>query len=316
MSRRMVKLIHADGFFPGNEAVSLRSVVQSLKFRPTNHGEEVPNFNLIFPDSEQIFYKVLGERVLVDTQRSGVIRRPHHNLIHFEEFNSSEEWCFMVALENTVVNFWYHIDSTDKPGEWGKVDAKTALDGFEFNYKNLFEWKIHTNILLETNQCLFFRPWVFHSLEEGLIQYYRLLADNNFRILVMGLPESCKSSISKKLKEKIENSKILNSMEQRIKANDVDFTEDGQMRHCYRMLNLARNSRANVTIIDMVCPTPKMRQILNADIVVWVNDKTESKYSELNKIYMPPYYYDIECSDDSDDTIDKIIKRILSKRIV
>lgn len=311
----MVKLIHADGFFPGEEAALLKNLVENLQFIETSHGLEVQNFNLIFPDSEQIFNKVLGERVTVDTKRSGVVRRPNHNLIHFEEFESTEEWCFMVALEPTTVNFWYHIDDKDKLGEWGKVNAKNALEGVEFNYRNLFEWKIHTNILLETNQCLFYRPWVFHSLEEGMIQYYRLLADNKFRILVMGMPGSFKNSIAEKLAERFENVSIINSMQQRISHKDIDFSADGQLRHCYRLLNLARNSQTQITIINMACPLPKMRQILNSDIVVWVSDKTESIYSELNEMYVPPIYFDIECNDDSDESIDHIVKRILTKRV-
>jgi hypothetical protein len=311
----MVQLVHADKFFPDNDAENLKSVSEGLTFVETQHGMEIPNFNLIFPDSEQIFYKVLGERVTVDIKRSGVIRKPSHNLIHFEEFDSTEEWCFMVALEPTTVNFWYHVDETNRMGEFATVNAQNALERTDFNYRNLFEWKIHTNILLNTNQCLFFRPWVFHSLEEGMIQYYRLLADNKFRILVMGLPESSKNSVAKKLNAIFESSSILSSIEERIKHKDVDFTPDGQMRHCYRMLNLARNSQTGVTIINMVCPLPKMRQILNPDIIVWVSDKKESKYPELNEIYVPPVYYDIECTDDSDESIQKIVKRIFSKRI-
>ena len=315
MSRRMVKLIHADEFFPKDEATALKNMVQGLQFVPTRHGMEIANFNLIFPDSEQIFYKVLGERVAVDVKRSGVIRKPDNNLIHYEEFESSEEWCFMVALENTVVNFFYHTDPNQGLGDLADANARSAFDGTEFDYRNLFEWKIHTNIHLETNQCLFFRPWVFHSLQEGLIQYYRLIADNKFRILVMGIPNSSKNSVCEKLQQRFENASILNSMQQRILHKDVDFTEDGQMRHCYRMLNLARNSQSLVTIMNMVCPLPKMRQILNPDIVVWVNDGAESSYEELNKMFVPPFYYDIECNDDSDHTIDQIVKKIMTKRV-
>lgn len=312
----MVKLIHADGFFPGNEATSLRDMVENLRFIETSHGLEVQNFNLIFPDSEQIFYKVLGERVIVDTKRSGVVRKPNHNLIHFEEFETTEEWCFMVALEPTTVNFFYHIDGKDKPGEFGEVNAKTALDGFQFNYRNLFEWKIHTNILLETNQCLFYRPWVFHSLEEGLIQYYRLLADKKFRILVMGLPGSKRASIASKLSKVFENSKVLRSIDIRHQSKDVDFTIDGQFRHCYRMLNLARNSNSDITFIDMTCPVPKMRQIINADVVIWASDVDKCQFPELNQMFVPPFKYDLECKDDSDTTINHIIRYILSRNII
>lgn len=313
-SRRMVKLIHADDFFPDDEATRLKNVVQGLNFVDLPYGKEIPNFNMIFPECETIFYKVLGERVIVDPQRSGVIRKPNHNAIHFEDFSSTEEWCFIVALENTTVNFWYHIDEKNWIGDFTSVNAKNVFDGFNFNYNNLFEWKIHTNILLEPNQCLFFRPWVFHSLQEGLVQYYRLMADNSYRILVMGLPGSFKSVICEKLHKAIEDSIILNSYAKRQEMNDIDFSQDGQLRHCYRMLNFARQSKAKVTIIDMVCPLPKMREILNPDIIVWASDKDSCQYPELNQMFVPPVLHDIECKDDSDNTIDAIIKRIVSKR--
>lgn len=315
MSRSMVRLIHAEGFFPRNDAQNLRSLADGLQFVDTRHGKEVANFNLIFPDSELIFHKVLGERVMVDPKRSGVLRKPNNNLITFEEFQTPEEWCFMVALEPTTVNFWYHVDSTDNLGEFAPADAKTALEGHQFNYRNLFEWKIHTNIVLDTNQCLFYRPWVFHSLEDGLIQYYRLISDKHYRILVMGLPGSFRTSVANKLAERIGVATVLRSSEQRALAKDVDYTVDGQMRHCYRMLGLIRQASAPVTIVDMVCPLPKMRQILNCDIVVWVNDKQQSQYDQLNEMYVPPVFYDVECHDDSDETIDAIIRRILSKKV-
>lgn len=314
MSRSMVKLIHADDFFPGKDAENLRNAANALKFSETRHGMEVENFNLIFPDSEIIFHKVLGERVMVDPKRSGVLRKPNNNLIHYEDFEGTEEWCFMVALEKTTVNFWYHIDPNNNIGDFSEPNAKNVFDGYEFNYRNLFEWKIHTNILLETNQCLFYRPWVFHSLEDGLIQYYRLLADKNFRILVMGLPGSSKKSIAKKLTEIFDNCSLLNSTEQRILAKDVDYSESGQMRHCYRMLSLIRKAKSNVTVIDMACPLPKMREILNPDIIVWVSDKQTCQYEDLNKIYIPPKFYDIECKNDDDETIRAIVNKIFSTK--
>ena len=130
----------------------------------------------------------------------------------------------------------------------------------------------------------------------------------------MGMPGSKKDSIAQKLAVVFENSKLITSMQERVAVKDLDFTEDGQMRHCYRMLGLARQSQANVTVINMACPLPKMREVLNPDIIVWVSDVAECKYEELNKLYVPPVMFDIECKDDSDQSIHNIVNRIISKR--
>jgi hypothetical protein len=156
---------------------------------------------------------------------------------------------------------------------------------------------------------------VFHSLKDGLVQYYRLISDKKYRILVMGMPGSKKTSIANKLRQFFDNADLIKSYDQRVANKDIDFTEDGQIRHCYRMLNLARQSTAGVTILDMACPLPKMREILNPDIIVWVSDKTECEYPELNKMYVPPVFYDIECDNDDQENLEKIMKRIVSKRV-
>jgi len=41
--------------------------------------------------------------------------------------------------------------------------------------RNLFEWDVCVNIRLEQNQGVIFRPWLFHSVEDGIVQYYRLI---------------------------------------------------------------------------------------------------------------------------------------------
>ena len=313
MSRSMVKLIHADDFFPEQDVKNLVGAVQGMQFVPCAYGYELPNFNLIFPDIEIILNKVLGERVIVDIDRSGVIRKPFNNAIHFEHFESSEEWCFIIALEKTTINLWHHIDDI-KQGDISKADSKSVFEGYNFDYENFFEWKIHTNIVLEPNQGIFIRPWIFHSLESGLVQYYRLLSDNKFRILVMGAPGSKKDAVVEKLAKSFESCSVIDSMRERENLKDLDFTEPGHMRHVYRILNQARQSTSQVTIINMTCPITKMREILNPDFLVYVNDKTESKYEVFNELFEAPQVYDIECADDSDETIEGVIKRVRTKR--
>lgn len=312
-NRGMVKLIHADNFFPSGDAEVYCRVAKSLKFQPTAYGLEVPDFNMILKGVEPILSRVLGERIQVEPKSSGVFRRPLNNIIHFEKFSSPDEWCFIVALERTVVNLWHHI-SDPQLGDMSKSNSSNVFEGCEFNYFNPFEWKIHTNIVLEPNQGIFIRPWVFHSLEDGMVQYYRLIADKKYRVLVMGLPESSRRLVSLALTEKIQNSKLLISSEQRVIHKDVDFTAAGQDRHCYRMLDLARTVQEECAVIDMVCPTDDMRSILNPDFIVYVADCTETKFTELSTLFVEPNNYDYLIKEFNNEAVDDIVRMIKSKR--
>jgi hypothetical protein len=169
--RDMVKLIHADTFFKEKEVHQLRWAIEGCQYVESEYGLEIPNFQLIFKDIDKIFTKVVGEKVEVIEELSGKFKRPV-KYIHFENFNSLDEWSFVVALQDTTFNLYHHVEDYKK--DPFKVDAKSALDGYQFQYFNIFDWKPVTTIELEANQGLFFRPWLFHSLDGGLVQYYRM----------------------------------------------------------------------------------------------------------------------------------------------
>jgi hypothetical protein len=312
-NRSMLKLIHADGFFPSEAIDYYRNAVNGLHFTETEYGLEIPNFNMIFPYMEPLLGKVVGERVIIDHQKSGIFRKPIEN-IHFESFDSLNEWSFIVALEQTTLNLWYHLKESGM-GEAGEADSWSALDGYNFNYRNLMEWNIHTNIILRPNQGVFIRPWVFRSLQNGLIQYYRLLSDRKFRILVMGYPGSSRKDIARTLNEKITNSYILESKKIREETKDIDFSIDGRMRQTYRLLSLARNRKEDCVIIDMVCPLPEMREILNPDIIIWANDVESCVYQEINNTFVKPNFYDIKCDQFNEKIIEEILTKIQTKRV-
>ncbi len=159
----MIKLLQADNFFSDEDASKLYHVVNNLPFVEKEHGEEIENFNLVIPNLDSTFSKLLAEEVKVDEENSGIFRRPNLN-IHFESFDSLSDWIFIVALESTTFNLLYHV----------KSKAKSALEEYRLNYRNFIEWDYYTNILLEPNQGLIFRPWLFHSLQNGIIQVYKL----------------------------------------------------------------------------------------------------------------------------------------------
>lgn len=314
MSRSMVKLIHADGFFPPGDAEKYCDVISQLHFVEKPYGLELDNFNLVMPGIEPILSRVLGERVSVDSKRSGIFRKPLNSTIHFEEFDSLNEWCFIIALEKTTLNLYHHI-SDRGIGGFGIVDAHSALEGWQFNYKNMFEWDIHTNVLLEPNQGVFIRPWVFHSLQDGLVQYYRLITDTKFRVLVMGLPNSNRKQIAKNLQAAMPNSRLFDSIEIRKNLKDIDYSRDGRMRHTSRMLTECRSTTEDCAILDMVCPLPEQRELLNPDIIVWADaPRDECQIEEVANSFVAPLQYDIKCETGSPQEIQMIIERIQTKR--
>lgn len=171
VNKAAIKLIHADGFFKPGECEAMANTVRDLRFVDKPYGKEMENFSIVLPGIAPIFSKMLGEEVEVVEAESGIFRKPLDTVIHYEHFDSLDEWCFVVALEHNTLNFFHHLK---RGGQYGEIDAKTVLDGHQFNYRNMFEWHLHSNILLEPNQGVFFRPWLFHSLQDGLVQYYRL----------------------------------------------------------------------------------------------------------------------------------------------
>lgn len=159
----MLKLLHIDDFFSSAEEVTrLANIAYSLPFQEYDYGSEIPNFNLINPEINDIFSAVLKEPIEIIEARSGCFRIPHR-FVHFEDFENPNDWAFAVALEPSTFNLYRHTSGAD-----------TALKGYKYNYRNLFEWDYTANILLGPNQCVFYRPWLFHSFDAGLIHTYRL----------------------------------------------------------------------------------------------------------------------------------------------
>jgi hypothetical protein len=131
----------------------------------------------------------------------------------------------------------------------------------------------------------------------------------------MGYPGSSRKDIARTLNEKITNSYILESKKIREETKDIDFSIDGRMRQTYRLLSLARNRKEDCVIIDMVCPLPEMREILNPDIIIWANDVESCVYQEINNTFVKPNFYDIKCDQFNEKIIEEILTKIQTKRV-
>jgi len=167
MIHPLVKLISVDGFFSEDEARRLSYVTDHLNYEKCEFGQQIQNFNMVPENANEMFSTILNTNMLVDEDRSGIFRIPEM-FIHFEEFEGIDEWVFAVALQQSTFNVFEH-----------QSGASTALDNYQFGYRNLFEWDLQINYLLKPGQGVLFRPWLFHSFDSGLVQMFRLKEKND-----------------------------------------------------------------------------------------------------------------------------------------
>lgn len=131
-------------------------------------------------------------------------------------------------------------------------------------------------------------------------------------ILVMGLPTSGKTTFANQLYDLLKpNVNMHNADEIRKEFNDWDFSYEGRKRQTYRMLNLKILDQKNNfhSILDFVCPLQEFREIVNPDIVVWLNTIKSSPYEDTNTIFEPPLRCDFTIIDFSQ--FNSVISNIL-----
>ena len=166
MIHPLVKIISVDGFHTKEQAQQICHATYYLQYVEKEFGKEIENFNLLPPDANELFSKILGTNMEVD-EESGFFRIPE-NFIHFEPFDNTNEWVFVVALQNSIFNVFEH-----------KSGTINALHGHKHNYRNIFEWEHKVNYQLGPGDGVLFRPWLFHSFDTGQIQVFRLRENAN-----------------------------------------------------------------------------------------------------------------------------------------
>ena len=115
---------------------------------------------------------------------------------------------------------------------------------------------------------------------------------NKLKILIMGLPGAGKTTLASKLVPLIK-AKWLNADKVRKKANDWDFSEQARKRQAKRMADLAEKYKkeGNNVVADFICPTPKARELFNADFIVWVDTINKCRFEDTNQMFVKPKKY-------------------------
>jgi cytidyltransferase-like protein len=131
------------------------------------------------------------------------------------------------------------------------------------------------------------------------------------KILVMGLPGSGKTTISKLLAEKL-NAAYFNADEVRKMFNDWDFSEDGRLRQAARMSELCNLSNLDTQVADFVCPTNQTRDEFNADFIVFMDTISSSRFENTNTIFEKPdtVHFTISEWNDVESQVNQIIEKI------
>ena len=132
------------------------------------------------------------------------------------------------------------------------------------------------------------------------------------KILIMGLPGSGKTTLASELVPLL-NAKWINNDKVRKAENDWDFSEEGRVRQAKRMAGLAEKYKkeGHYVVADFICPTPKARELFNADFVIWVDTIKKGKYDDTNQMFVKPDKFDFHVtSQDAKIWANQIAKKI------
>ena len=100
---------------------------------------------------------------------------------------------------------------------------------------------------------------------------------------------SGKTTLANKLNEKLGYTRI-NADAVRTLCNDWDFSNEGRVRQAKRLKELAEQQENSIT--DFIAPTEKIRDIFDADIIIWMDTVSKSIYEDTDKVFEIPTTHD------------------------
>lgn len=114
----------------------------------------------------------------------------------------------------------------------------------------------------------------------------------------MGLPGSGKTTLAEKIYTVLFNDYQhnvcwFNADEIRKQYDDWDFSHEGRMRQAQRMKDFADSCLDGIAICDFVAPIEEMRDLFDADYIIWMNTITQSTYQDTNILFEAPQKFNV-----------------------
>jgi len=159
----MKNIIHCDSLY--NDIDQISGLITSLEFVDCLYGQEIEDFYYIPQGLSEMFSDILKEEVEVQHD-TGTFRKPN-TLIHFDNFYEHSLWSCIVALEDTQLKTYTHINGSKSFWDIPENTNKDAF--FAENCMNLDKWAEESSINIRKNDFVFVRPWLWKSLEQDKI---------------------------------------------------------------------------------------------------------------------------------------------------
>ncbi len=119
-------------------------------------------------------------------------------------------------------------------------------------------------------------------------------------IQIFGLPGSGKTTLSQALADRIDAIALNADQVRADLSSDLGFTPEDRVEQARRLGAIARllKAQGRTVIVDFVCPTEETRAAFGqADIAVWMDTISESRFADTNSIWEAPTNFDIRFSD-------------------
>ena len=136
-----------------------------------------------------------------------------------------------------------------------------------------------------------------------------------YKILIMGLPGSGKTTLAKEL-AKLIDAVHWNADAVRSNINkDLGFTMEDRIEQSRRMGWLCDtvNQAGYNVIADFVCPTDETRAAFGDCTLIYMDTIKEGRFADTNKLFVPPKHYTLKISEFDSTKIARMLAEHLEK---